>query len=786
MTHLACQIRKTGVRDGFIYGEGWGGRRIRGSGTVGRAVAVDRAGRSTATGDGHTRLILRGKPHSVVFSSRRTLLRRLGVGSLAAAAGCVTGDTRTVIPSEQTTRRPIADVDGSWRSYQADTGNSGATSDPGPVAEPTERWTYRTLVGGPAVGPAAADGRVFVVTDSGVLFARDAATGELDWRADRSVASDVRPVAGRGVVVAADGSRLVAFDASNGRVRWRLPYDGRLAGLTIVGSRVIAAGQSVWARSLPDGTEAWTRSTESTPVTRPAGSGETVAVGLSDGTVLALDADDGTERWRSQPGELRGSPAVAGDAVVAATETALVAFDASDGSRRWRESGRRTVVGGPTIGDGRVHAVRVTPDVEQPDDQTGTPPPTDTRWYEARLVARDATDGSAAWRVTRTRQYNFTSGPPERLPVVTAGARVFVGFDGAVTAFGPAGSQLWTARTDRVAPVVTAGIVSTGGTGVDPADGTVRWRFSPGSTVESAPAVVGRTAYVGSDDGYCYALDARDGSVRWRVRTDGFVRTTPAVTDDSVYVGTNRDTLYALDRADGSTRWTRTLTGPIQPPTMVNDTVYVGDFSRTVYALDTADGTVVWRASGDADRFVALEVAVGAGLVFAGANGILRAFDAADGSEAWRRAFADDYRVQSPAVFADDTVFVSAGRSTVALDPADGTERWSRETGGSNRPPVMADGTVYAPGGEFVWAFDAADGTRRWRTRTGEDLRLAVGDAVYGVGFDTPLLALDPDDGSRRWRLSGAQPTTAPTVADRYLFAGDETGRVFALGPAPE
>jgi outer membrane protein assembly factor BamB len=41
---------------------------------------------------------------------------------------------------------------------------------------------------------------------------------------------------------------------------------------------------------------------------------------------------------------------------------------------------------------------------------------------------------------------------------------------------------------------------------LDVATGTVRWKFVTGDFVESSPAVSGGLVYVGSDDGYLYAL----------------------------------------------------------------------------------------------------------------------------------------------------------------------------------------------------------------------------------------------------------------------------------------
>jgi outer membrane protein assembly factor BamB len=143
--------------------------------------------------------------------------------------------------------------------------------------------------------------------------------------------------------------------------------------------------------------------------------------------------------------------------------------------------------------------------------------------------------------------------------------------------------------------------------------------------------------------------------------------------------------------------------------------------------------------------------------------------------------------VQSSPAFADGALFLNAGDALYALDPADGSERWSAATGGSNSPPAVRDGTAYAPSDEQVYAFDAESGEELWATRVGRDVELAAsGSAVYATGHGTPVVALDPADGRERWRQRGVEATTAPAVADDYLFVGAADGWAVALGPDPE
>jgi outer membrane protein assembly factor BamB len=61
-----------------------------------------------------------------------------------------------------------------------------------------------------------------------------------------------------------------------------------------------------------------------------------------------------------------------------------------------------------------------------------------------------------------------------------------------------------------------------------------RWSVAIGTVVDSSPALTNGMAYVGSDDGNVYALNASTGARRWRFACGGEVGSSPAVADGLV------------------------------------------------------------------------------------------------------------------------------------------------------------------------------------------------------------------------------------------------------------
>jgi outer membrane protein assembly factor BamB len=174
---------------------------------------------------------------------------------------------------------------------------------------------------------------------------------------------------------------------------------------------------------------------------------------------------------------------------------------------------------------------------------------------------------------------------------------------------------------------------------LNPADGSIRWKFQAQKQIFGTPAVVGGIVYFHSRDDHVYAVTADEGTLRWKTPApspqDEFsvfsdmTKSSPAVAGEGVFVGIGRD-LARLDRATGRVVW-RAKTGRKvdSSPLVVGNTVYVGSDDRKFYAFDASSGAKLWeyRTAGR----VSATPSVGEGLVFIGSNdGHLYAFEPAE------------------------------------------------------------------------------------------------------------------------------------------------------------
>jgi outer membrane protein assembly factor BamB len=310
----------------------------------------------------------------------------------------------------------------------------------------------------------------------------------------------------------------------------------------------------------------------------------TLYISVMDGSVVALDAASGSERWQATTGGYcHSSPVIADDTLIVGSADAHVyAFDATTGVPRWRFPTKGPVYASAAVargvaaiasGDGSVYGISVD-------------------------------DGTLRWR------FPLPPGPSAfaQSPAATDGERFFIGaWDRHVYALDVAtGREVWrylaTPSGFYYSAAIAAPAVADGRLfipsndnvlhALDPVTGTPLWlQTSSGDKFGySSPAVVGNRIYIGclGDRGEVRCLLADDGRELWSTATGATIyESSPAITNGHVAIGSVNGTLWLLDAHDG--RIIDAFRFPpghfISSPAAGPDRVYAATFSETVAAL---------------------------------------------------------------------------------------------------------------------------------------------------------------------------------------------------------
>jgi polyvinyl alcohol dehydrogenase (cytochrome) len=265
----------------------------------------------------------------------------------------------------------------------------------------------------------------------------------------------------------------------------------------------------------------------------------------------------------------------------------------------------------------------------------------------------------------------------------------------------------------------------------------VKWAFGfpNGTSAYGQPTVTGGRVYVGSDNGFVYALDAASGCVYWSFQSSGGVRT-------AISVG-KAGSKYAA---------------------------YFGDVKANVYAVDAETGALLWRKSAESHPLARvtgapilhdgrLYVPVASFEEGSGPNlkyecctfrGSLVAYDATSGEQMWK-----SYTIpERPRPTKKNSVGTQ-------LYGAAGAAVWSAPTIDSKRNAIyVATGDAYtspaADSSDAVMAFDLRSGIPLWTHQFTPNDAYLVGCAagkdncpdVMGPDFDfgnSPILRTLPN-----------------------------------------
>ena len=235
-----------------------------------------------------------------------------------------------------------------------------------------KRWSV-ALSASPLASPTIAGDVIVVALQSGHVVAYAAKDGKEAWRVP--LRADQAIVADDTLLFVAAGEMIHALDAADGKILWESPSGTLTAPLLVHGGWVIAAtaAQLTAFREI-DGARVWTH--DSPPLhQRPTIEGNNLYLPLDEGRLLALNLENGAERWRKFPakGPLSEVLALSERVFVGAADKNLYVYDSEDGHPAWGRPWRLgSVVRGRPVSDGsRIFVVTMDNLVRAFDRRTG-------------------------------------------------------------------------------------------------------------------------------------------------------------------------------------------------------------------------------------------------------------------------------------------------------------------------------------------------------------------------------------------------------------------------------
>ena len=326
----------------------------------------------------------------------------------------------------------------------------------------------------------------------------------------------------------------------------------------------------------------------------------------------------------------------------------------------------------------------------------------------------------------------------------------------------------------------------------------VAWTYTTGDIIESSPAVVAGTVYIGSNDGYLYALNATTGAKKWSTKVGRIDYSSPAVVGGVVYIGSLAGKIYALNATNGSVKWVYPSSGNLgfnvqSSPTVVAKVVYIGADDGNLYALNASTGAKLWSFLTTADDQVWSAPAVWQGVAYIGSGDrSIYAISTTTHAKLWS-APTSDVVLSSPAV-ANQHVFAGSYDETLSIiDDNSGLDRFYYTTGSILSSAAIADGTVYfgsqdgklraltdsLASSTYLWQYDATVAINSSPAAANGVIYFGQDKNATGEGYIT---ALDSGTGSVLWQGHAADSvTSSPAVANGMVYVGSYDHKVYAF-----
>lgn len=309
----------------------------------------------------------------------------------------------------------------------------------------------------------------------------------------------------------------------------------------------------------------------------------------------------------------------------------------------------------------------------------------------------------------------------------------------------------------------------------------LKWKFKTDGKIFSSPIAQNGIVYIGSEDGYFYAIDEKSGNLKWKFKTNGAIHSSASIFNDIVYFGSFDGHYYAVNAKTGKEVWRFKTKGEhwysevgmwgMKPSDLLMADLWDFYLSTPAVYLDPKTALVIFGSS----------------------DGTMYAVDAKKGNLKW--SFHTKAAIHSTPVLEKSTVYFGGWDGVFyALDCKTGKEKWKFATEiktgftGIQASATVSNGIVYFGARDpYLFALDAKNGKLIWKYNAENSWILSSAvikdNTIYVGTSDTyALLALDAKTGEEKYRFKGnGYVYSSPAIAGNTVYFGDFTGNFFSL-----
>ncbi len=320
----------------------------------------------------------------------------------------------------------------------------------------------------------------------------------------------------------------------------------------------------------------------------------------------------------------------------------------------------------------------------------------------------------------------------------------------------------------------------------------LQWVYPVGSSTSTPAIGTDSTIYVGSHDSNLYAINP-DGTLKWKYTTGNTIESSPAVgTDGVIYVGSNDNKIYAVN-PDGTLKWSYPTNGDVvsSPAVGTNSTVYVGSYDGKLYAI-TKDGALKKEPRSLGNQVYSSPAVGNNEIIYIGSRNDKKFYSLDSNLETrWSRSLLDSIN-SSPAIGNDGTVYIGSDKLYAFTD----TNYWAYSTPNEDEPSIdsspaiSAAGNIYFGAESGFYALYSDSSSKVFNAKRIVNTLGAIGKSspaidaggnVY-ICTNSGLYALDTNY-DVTWTYPIKDENASPIIgADGTIYVHSSDGKLYAVG----
>ena len=327
-------------------------------------------------------------------------------------------------------------------------------------------------------------------------------------------------------------------------------------------------------------------------------------------------------------------------------------------------------------------------------------------------------------------------------------------------------------------------------TGELPENLELLWTFETEDGIESTAAIAAGTAYVGTLDGYLYAINLENGGLKWKYQASGEIKSSPTIFRNVVHFGDGMGVFHAVDAQTGEPRWTFEAEAEIiSSANVAQDRLLFGSYDQYLYCLSAEDGSLAWKFETEGYIHGTPAIVNGA-VVISGCDGYLRIINITDGVEQQKIALGD-YVGASPAILNNRAYAGTFGNQVLCAELENSEILWWYQHPERHFPfyasaAVTTDIVVIGGRDKMIHALKPQTGEPLWtypaKSRV-DSSPVIVGERVFFGTVGGELVVLNLNSGEKVWEfVTGASIIASPSVAAGKLVIGANDGRIYCFG----